>query len=216
MIVNNIQINSYPTEADIKSASKLGWNVTIGTKDKPYDIYTIPNCVHTIGGRNGINSYYVVDRNIPEDKRTPDCFIPFDGDIQISFEINTRNYLRKGTVYTCTYGYIKIAGEQVYIVQSSKELIMSEINCAIEKLISLPIDIQSIGYEKNIIKRKIWWNNQKAIISDYNKSEGIITIIPDGIEYFLEHRIGTDVDDEMKRRSEINIELLSPSIDWYR
>lgn len=209
-----------PEQEDIKNAYPLDWNVTVGDEHKKLQVYRVKNCVHTIGSRHQINDLYVANRDFKKEELVPEHLLPFDGGICWGATIQSRNYWRKGELLQGTKAIITLAGEQVYELRGSINYLCSLIPVTIERLKELPIDIQTIDYEKSLIGMKIWWNDQPGIITRYIKNQGCVIIKADNKEGAFK-LLNSDADEECLAftsytEEDVKDDILSSSIRWFR
>lgn len=210
-----------PTQEDINErCSKYDWNVTLGSEHIPMQVYKIEGCIHTKGGKWGINDLYVAKRDIPKEKLTPSDLTPFNGDICWSYSVENKNHYGKDDIRNSTKAKIFCGGEQVYELVYSWNFITHKIMTIINELQEHPIPFNLINYEKEILGRKIWWRDQPAVIIGYSKPGGTVNIAPDGKAFF--ELLNRDKNEECEMFTDYATEpyiledILAPSINWFR
>lgn len=218
-------MNDEPTMEDIKNLRKLDWNVTIEDEDNkqiPMQVCIIPDCIHSKGGKYGVNNLYVYRANIKEEDLTPSDLTPFNGDVCWSYKVYQKNYFRKDELVCGTFCKIYCAGEQVYELRAGWNLMPHMIMTTICKLKELSIltPITDRNYEKDIVGRKIFFKDKPAIISRYIKRYGEIIVIPDPDEDVKDfgRSCWMESEDEYEDILDggIKVDILSSDIYWFR
>lgn len=221
----NCIMNDEPNMEDIKKLNKLDWNVTITGEDGeqiPMQVCSIPGCIHSKGGKYGINDLYVYKADIKKEDLKPTDLTPFNGEVCWSYEVYQKNYFRKDELSSGTFCKIYCAGEQVYEFRCGWNLMPHMIMTTICKLKELSIitPITHRNYEKDIIGRKIFFKDKPSIISRYIKKYGELIIIPDPDEHVEDFGrcCWMESEDEYEDITEggVKVDILSSDIYWFR
>lgn len=210
----------HPEQEDMAKLNSYNWDITLGKEHKPMRVYRLEGCIHTKGGKHGINDMYVADRNIPKEEIKPSDLTEYSGEICWGFNVQQRNYYRKDELRCGCHADIYCAGRKVYQINCSFEYIASKVMDTILKLKEdSPISFGEINFEKDVIGRKIWWRDQPAIITSYSVEDGEVLIRPIGSDTFKllnKDKKGEDWVKEYSTESLIKDDILSPSIYWFR
>lgn len=193
-----------------------GWDLEI--KGAPYDIYYIDGYIHTIGGKMGENCLWACPAG---EKPTYENLIEFNGDAPtwgVIFERN--NYIKSKwdeTSVECNgncwitrngkkfyeiparYMDYGLAKAQYYLVKLSEEC---------------PLNLSDRNWKEEAIGRKIWYENQPAIIKSITH-DNELWIAPDGIDSFKAPAHWEDMDFS-DYEDGLLTDLLSPNIYWFR
>lgn len=211
-----------PTKEDLKKIDRYDWKVTIGEKHKPLQVCSIDGCIHTIGGKYGTNEYYAYDYNIPKEEVTIDDLNEFNGEVCWGYNVEQRNYYRKGRIETGTFCTITCAGEQVYEFRCDWNLMPHKIMMTIEALRELPVvtPITHRRFEEKLIGTKVYFKDKPGIITGYFKKSGEIMIKADkDAKDFAKACWMNDEDySEMViyEGYEVKVDILSKDIWWHR
>lgn len=209
-----------PDLEDMKKLDRYNWNVTLGKEHKPMQVYRIDGCIHTKGGKRGTNELYVADRAIAKEDIKPSDLTPFSGDICWGINIQQKNYFRKDEVRVGCGADITCGGRKIYHITCSFEYIAAK---AMDTLLKLqedcPIPFGEIDFEKWVIRRKIFWRDQPAVITSYNVEDGTVFIKPIGRDTFKllnRDKQRKDGIKEYTRFTSIKDDILTDSIWWFR
>lgn len=204
-----------PTKEDIENRNDYDWNVTIGEDDKPLRVCRLEGCYHTIGGRYGNNCLYSYPRN---EKPTLDNIREFNGDVLWSYSVEKFNYYGKYAIEYGTRANIYFAGEKIYELRCSWDLMPHKIMTIITELQEHPIPIVEIGYEeKEVIGRKVFFKDKPGIITRYIKNQGCVIIEPDGkVDKFGKPIWESDEEYEYNFEGDVKVDILSSHIWWFR
>jgi hypothetical protein len=223
--MTDIKIIEKDTDLSQVKMDKIGWDVEI--HDKPYDVYQIEGFVHHIGGKRGENDYWCC----PADE-TPsvDNLIEFDGyPVLWGVEYIPYNYCRtkwdETEVDDRGKTIIKRNNKTFYIIQArSMHYGIAKAQAYVVELSEHPIAFHMRKFREEMIGRKIWYENQPAIIERLfeDENEGIsLWIVPDKtlIEKF---EFPTWQKGEWERNTAaewsegLRADLLESDIDWFR
>lgn len=184
----------------------------------PYDVYMVEGYNHTVGGKWGENCYWTCPSGeLPSYQN----LIQFNGDAPawgITFERS--NYKKSKwdqTSIECEgICWITRNGENFYCIYArNMEYGLAKAQYFLVKLLEeCPVWLSERNWKENTIGKKIWYNNQPAIITKIN-SENELWIEPDGIEKFeappyWDKYLYKDYEDGMY------VDLLSEDVCWHR
>ena len=211
-----------PTKEDLKKIDRYNWKITIGKEHKPLQLCDIDGCLHTKGGKYGYNEYYAYDIDIPKEEVTLDDLNEFNGEVCWGYNVEQRNYYRKGRIEIGTFCTITCAGEQVYEFSCGWNLMPHKIMMTIEALKELPTinPITHRGFEDELIGKKVYFKDKPGIITHYFKKYGEIIIKADKESedfgkacWMSDEDYSNMVQDE---GYEVKVDILSKDIWWFR
>jgi len=211
------EINLIDEKTDLSQLKKpYGWDLEV--KGVPYDIYRIEGYNHTIGGKWGENCFWACPSG---EKPSFENLIEFNGDAPtwgISFE--RVNYIKskwnETSVETSGDCWITRNGKKFYHIsgRSMDYALAKAQHLLVQLLEECPLYLSDRNWKEQAIGRKIWYENQPAIITSIT-SGNELWIEPDGIPCFKAppHWDDMDYDDYADG---LRVGLLSPDIYWYR
>lgn len=204
---------------DLSRLKPIGWDLVIG--DIPYDVYHVDGYFHTIGGRHGNNCFWACPA---AEAPTYINMVQFNGEAPawgIAFTHGN---------YTSDKHEVEIkANGSCWITRNGKNFIhipAREMSYGLAKaqymlvriLEECPLGLNERGWEEKAIGRKIWYDNQPAIIARIT-SNNELWIVPDNDEGVFKAPNHWQEEEEMDYSDYENgmvVEILSPNINWYR
>lgn len=212
-----IRLIEKDTDLSELNMSKMNWDVNV--KGIPYQIVRIEGYVHSIGGGKGNNDYWAYPLG---EAPSYENLVEFSGhSCRWSFKVEENNYLKskwgeteilgncKCTIYRNDEKFYELFGSFDYCIAKAQVLII-ELQSG-----GHPICFNHRGYEKEIVDRKIYWNDQPAIIERYLKGSCrviIKSVDPNGFKPLS----WMDDEDDYEDKFEIVDDLLQAKIDWFR
>jgi len=199
-------INLVTPETDLSDVRLYGWDLEVN--GEPYDVFNIPECVHTTGYRGPISLWACPAGEAPSFLN----LIQFNGDAPtwgVTFGRVNQPSVKHGYEEVVCYGecWITRNGKQFYQIPASKmEYGLSAAQYLLTKLLeSHPISFQMRGWEKEVLGRKVYWRGAPAIIEKILYGNELL-IVPDGMEKFK----------RPEYYDEIKADLLDGNIWWWR
>lgn len=183
--MEDIKLISDTTDLSKLRIHPVDWDVVV--EGKKYNIVRIEGYYHTIGGKWGNNDYWAY----PSDEQmSVKNLIEFNASDPISFsiEVHREKWISNKWDESCIDDYvscfIRRNGEELYHFSCSDEnYAWHKANLLLVTLKEdLPINIYRRDWEKDLIGRKIYFNDEPAVITRYNKFQ--VFIEPDGFKYF--------------------------------
>jgi hypothetical protein len=222
--MSDINVITKDTDLSQVSMRKLDWDVEI--YDKSYDVYRIEGYIHSIGGHWGENDYWCCPS---DEKPTVDNLIQFGGHVvQWGIEYIPKNYTKTkwGDTEVRESGrvLIKRNGKPFYNIRSYKpEYGLAKGQAALIEIKEHPINFHSRNFREEIKGRKIWYENQPAIIERIVESNdyGVeIWVVPDK-KHIEKFRFPTwENTDEAgwieEYENGCRCDILESNIDWFR
>lgn len=213
----NMTQNKLIDETTDLSDLKKPYGLDLEVNGVPYDIYIVEGYVHTIGGRWGENSLWACPAG---EKPTHENLIEFNGEAPTwGITFDRVNYVKskwnETSVETNGSCWITRNGKKFYnIMGRTSEYALAKAQYTLVQLLEeLPVSICHRDWKDQNIGRKIWYNEQPAII-DSITSDNNLLIKPDGIDKFKAPASWEgDYDDYADG---LRVELLSPHIGWFR
>jgi len=224
--MNGATIKLIDKDTDLAKVNmqKLSWDVEVC--GKPYEVYRVDEYVHSIGGNFGDNDYWCCPR---EKKPTVENLIEFSGHVvQWGIEYIPSNYTKykwgKSEVKKSGKTIIKRNGKIFYSIGSREhEYGLAKAQVALVQIQEHPICFHDQDYMKELIGRKIWLNDQPALIERANvcEEDGIyIWVVPDKskIEKFIFPRWENTEEESWIGEYEngTKCDILESNIDWFR
>ncbi|MED3549982.1 hypothetical protein [Cytobacillus praedii] len=199
-----------------KLRKPLGWDLEI--KGVPYDIYRVEGYVHTIGGKYGENCYWACPMG---EKPTYENLIEFGGEAPTwGVTFDKVNYIKskwdETEVRSNGVCWITRNGKKFYqITGRDMDYALAKAQYYLVKLLEeCPLYLSERNWKEQAIGRKIWYQNQPAIIKSVN-DENELWIVPEGKPFNAppdwEEWMGWE-----DYASGLRVELLSPHIGWFR
>ena len=187
------------------------WDLVLDGKE--YKVIRIKGYIHTkgVGYENDLYAYprgeepnynNLVKYNLEE----PVCW---------GIRTDNSNYVESsvGDPYACNRN-------KVIITRNGKDF--CECNSVIETLIRMdeikthPLKLNNYKFDENCIGHKIWYREQKAIISKYIDGEACIEIVPDGKDKFKIPDSLKALSDYCDEVSSFKISIFNSCISWDR
>lgn len=194
----------------------IGWDLEI--KGIPYDIYRVDGYNHTIGGKYGENCFWACATG---EKPTHENLIEFNGDAPTwGVTFDRINYVKSKWDETSVEAngacWITRNGKNFYSIPARHmDYGLAKAQYMLVQLIEeCPLWLSERNWKENAIGRKIWYENQPAIITRIT-SDNELWIEPDGIGKFKAPASWEDMDFE-DYEDGLRTDLLSPNIDWFR
>jgi hypothetical protein len=217
------QIKTLKKDTDFTNLKlrKVGWDTYC--KGISYDVYSIEDFYHSIGGRWGENNYWACPHNeIP----TYDNLVEFSGEPCCwGILLQSNNYLKTKYDTEMRHNYRAIItrnDESFYTFgANNSDFALTKARQLLFTIQEHPIEFNQRYYEKDIINRKIYWREQPAIIKSYC-IDGNLRIVPDGIKVFKKCSYNDNVTEDMDMYDDtdddggIAEDLFAPSIYWFR
>lgn len=198
-------INLIEKDTDIKSLEMTRYNWDVLINGRPYYVVKIKGYVHSIIGiYNGQNNLWAYPR---DEEPTFENLIEFstkEFGCLWGYRYEPYNYMRtkwdETECFTCHKYIITRNGEDFYNDCHS----INEVMVAIQRLKEHPIDFNEIGWKDNVIGKKVWWEGQPAIITNWIDGQACVIIKPDGIDKFK------------SSEEDIKDDIFSSHISWFR
>lgn len=195
----------------------VGWDLEV--RGVPYDVYRVDGYNHTIGGRFGDNCYWAC----PEGETpTYENLIEFSGDAPTwGIAFDRVNYIKNKWDETSVEAngscWITRNGKKFYRVPARfLDYGLAKAQYILVQLLEeSPLSLALRNWEKEAVGRKIYYQGEPAIITRITNDLELM-VVPDGIEKFSKpFHWSADMDwDEYQ--DGLMVELLSPSIYWFR
>lgn len=199
---------------DLKDAISYKWDA-INSNNEELSVYCINGFPHSIGGRLGINELYCCRRNEP---LTIDNIMSFSGDsCKWDITLMSNNYYRnKWNEKSIEHNYVCsiLRNNKKFYTMCSYNLdyLMAKANVLMHEIYEHPVNFHIIGYENEIIGRKIIWKQTPCTIEHYSMNNNLI-IVPDSNNNFTDDFIKTN---EFDTDLSFPEDLFSSSISWFR
>lgn len=214
-----IKLINKDTDLSSIKKSKLGWDVVLN--DKPYQLYRIEGYIHTIGGQYGENEYWCCPLG---EEPTFENLLEFNGHACCwGFKVEEYNYTRykhgEGELCRGTKCEIYRNGEVVYELRGDINYVSNKAITLIQEIQEHPLSFPERDHiNKEIIGRKIWWNDQPGVITRYIKDQGSVIIEPEEGTKFkaLNRNKNEDWMNEYIEDQWIKEDIMSTSIYWFR
>lgn len=205
-------------KTDLSRIVNIGWDAWYGTQ--PLDVYRIPECCHSIGGRWGHNDYWCCHRGeIPSYENLMEFMgVP----CQWSFSLTENNYYKykwEEKMIERDYSIRILRNDKVFYTFKAFNMdwALSKVRMLLFEINEHSIPFHMIDFQKEIINRKILWRELPCIIKKYDMNQNLL-IEPDltntnvTIEIFRRiAKISSDDDDNF-----VMEDLFSHSIGWFR
>lgn len=215
------KLNLITKDTDLSKVKiiKYDWDVEIN--DVPYQVVQLEGYYHTILFRHGLeclNDMYVYPRN--EEM----CF-------ENLIEWNdTNSPVLWGITYTPMH-YFKCRDYISEIMHYNKVIItrngkpfcdsfhsIEAAQEAIDKFREHPIEFDTYTWKDKLIGRKVWFDDQPAIVTDYVDGQACVILKPEEGKYF---KVPSKFKNEsymhgFYEESDVKVEVLSKSIWWFR
>ncbi len=214
-------------KTDLSQARLCPWDSR--NKKKLLDVYDVEDYIHTYGGRLGIcgNSYWCCPRGAKpsHENLTPFLGHPVDWSIKVeeynSFRLGN-NFTKNDEVREHLRCMIYRNDEPFYRINFGREIntVLLAAQKAILEFQEHPINFTSQNWREEVLNRKVYWNDQPGIITQFSEPAGDFIIEPDGIEGFRPH---AHYNTENERQNWIDdygnglkTDYLDNSIWWFR
>jgi len=214
--MSDIKIPSEPSH--LEDVTKYGWDLVIGNVD--YDVYSISDYYHSIGGKMGLNSLYCCpsDQPLTIDNMTAFCGvgaprwqIRWKG---INFHKNKWN--EHSIEHNGTWQIYR--NELLFFEGGARDMEYGLAKAQIELmwLLEGPIAFHFRNWRDEVNNRKIYYHNQPAIVTSIIESGQLCVIVaPDGMDKFESppmHKDWWGQEGEVEHKTAMN----DPAIYWHR
>jgi len=216
--LNYPKIQLINDKSDLSQAEFVDWDVEIN--NTRYDVYRIPDFVHSIGGRWGMNDYWCCPEN---QKPSFENLMQFNGyPVRWGIQIYESGSIKlkwgdRGLNRSCNYLITRNDKPFYRNNVASLDYAMIVAREKLYKLQEFPVNLVSKNWKKSFINRKIWYKNEPAIIKRWIDGEACMIIYPDNPSKMFSKPIeGMDelfFDEDLKS---FNVEIFSPHIWWWR
>lgn len=229
--VYEIPFKLFDKDSEIPRYHIIDWDLMVD--GIPYSVAHMEGFVHTQGGRWGINDMWAWPRgHIPTYKN----LVPFNSKDPVSWGLEYREY-NHVKYHEHDWGddneVDSVCGTWITRNCSDFIFIMGEMSYSLPKAQSLiffinehPINFNSVTWKEDLVGRKVWYNDEPAIVESvwFDEWSGYrIALVPDGIEKFScpnkwrKEQFLRDSWSEYEQR--VICELINPEynkIDWFR
>lgn len=205
---------------DIKNLTMHGYDWDLVVNGRKYQVVRIDGYVHTVNSTRGDNDLWAYPRNETPSHRN---LLPFNSSLDhgVSWGISTNplNIIKDGYDVSEISSYRNITitrNGEVFCTCAS----VAEAFYKIDLIKGHPLDLFQYEYEKNIIKRKIFWKDDPAVITRYVKGEAEIQLKCDGVDRFTYPAKYNDDPIYRERYDEfpdiIITDIFDTNITWFR
>lgn len=227
----DVLFKSFDKDSVIPDYHIIDWDLVVN--GEPYSVAHMEGFVHTRGGRWGINDLWAWPRG---QEPTYHNLIPFNSKYPVTWGLEYIEY-NKSKYHEHDWGddseidavcgtWITRNGKRFYFVRGEMAYSLPKAQSLIFYINEGPINFNSINWEKKLVGRKIWYNDEPAIVESlwFDENEGYhIFIVPDGIEKFSCPKSWMR-DDYLKEswpeyENGLSYNIINPEynkVDWFR
>ena len=213
-----LEIKLLDNKIDYDNLKPIGWDLVIND-DREYDVYSIHEYYHTIGGGFGGNDYYCC---LVDEKPTKYNLTPYNGHhggvrwgIHVEDDHHYRNKWNDQSweqSYTC---YITRNGEIFYeIYGRGFSYLLAKAQVALTQIQEHSIPFHFRNWRSDVIGRTIFYRDEPGIITYYHM--GGVIIEPDGINFFKRAAWDDDAEWSEESKDGIRVDILDEHIYWHR